>query len=380
MNGSANYTTLTDAQKVQFMLTNPALAKVINYNCDVFSTLKIVRKDEKEDDLTKLLKKPNPFQTQRQFLWMYRFWVMFGSAYMKSESNNIASTNARLFWLEPQKFNWGSSVLNKLDKHILSKKSENDLYKLTIDYTYTDGTKAKIALGDLTVFHDLANGLGNWLKGNSRIDPLYKIILNSESGLDSKNVNLEFSRKYLVSGQYDPSKNLNSPVGMQDIEKEGIVRKLRSKQAVHPVKAQVEIKRFVENLANLKLDESYNEDLSKIGAMYSIPGDVLEAIKGTATYENMEKSTARHIEYSEKPKAMDFLEGICSQFGLDANDYDLIFADNSFMKVFEKDQAEIFKSNAKTMETLVKIGGDANEIAEMLGMNLNFKKNAGQNQ
>lgn len=362
------------------MLTNPALAKVINYNCDVFSTLKIVRKDEKEDDLTNLLKKPNLFQTQRQFLWMYRFWIMFGSAYLKPESNNVASSNARLFWLEPQKLDWNKTVLDKLDKHILSKKSKNELLKLTVDYTYRDGTKSKIAIGDLVVFHDLANGLGNWLKGNSRIDPLYKIISNSESGLDSKNINLEFSRKYLVAGQYDPSKNLNNPIGMQNVEEEGIVKKLRSKQAVHPIKSQVDIKRFVENLANLKLDESYNEDLSKIGSMYNIPADVLEAIKATATYENMEKSTARHIEYSEKPKAMDLLEGLCNQFNLDVNDYDLIFADNSFMKVFEKDQSEIFKSNAKTMETLVKIGGDANEIAEMLGMNLNFKKNAGQNQ
>lgn len=362
------------------MLTNPALAKTINYNCDVFSTLKIVRKDENEDDLTRLLKNPNPFQTQRQFLWMYRFWIMFGSAYLKSESNNIASSNAKLFWLEPQKFTWDDKLLDKLDKLMISKKSKNDLMRETIKYTYRDGSKSYIPLSDISAFHDLANGMGNWLKGNSRIDPLYKIILNSESGLESKNINLEFSRKYLVAGQYDISKNLNSPTGMQNVEKEDIVRKLRSKQAVHPLKAQADIKRFVDNLANLKLDEAYSEDLSKIGSMYNIPSDVLEAIKGTSTYENMEKSTARHIEYSEMPKGMDLLEGLCTQFELDPEDYELIFANNSFMKVFEKDQAEIFKSNAKTMESLVKIGGDPNEIAEMLGMNLKFKKDAGSNQ
>ena len=362
------------------MLTNPALAKTINYNCDVFSTLKIVRKDENEDDLTRLLKNPNPFQTQRQFLWMYRFWIMFGSAYLKSESNNIASSNAKLFWLEPQKLTWDDKLLDKLDKLMISKKSKNDLMRETIEYTYRDGSKSFIPLADISAFHDLANGMGNWLKGNSRIDPLYKIILNSESGLDSKNINLEFSRKYLVAGQYDISKNLNSPAGMQNVEKEDIVRKLRSNQAVHPIKAQVDIKRFVDNLANLKLDESFNEDLKKIGSMYNIPSDVLEAIKGTSTYENMEKSTARHIEYSEMPKAMDLLEGLCTQFELNPEDYELIFANNSFMKVFEKDQAEIFKSNAKTMESLVKIGGDANEIAEMLGMNLKFKKDAESNQ
>ena len=121
-----------------------------------------------------------------------------------------------------------------------------------------------------------------------------------------------------------------------------------------------------------------NSDLAKIGSMYNIPKDVLEAISKGSTYENQEKSTARHIQYSETPKAMDLLEGLCNLFSLNVEDYKLSFADNSFMKVFEKDQAEINKINAETLQTLTNNGAKASEVAEMLGINLNFIENAPQ--
>lgn len=360
------------------MLTNPALAKVINYNCDVFSTLKITRVDEKEDSLTLLLKNPNFFQNQRQFLWMYRFWLMFGSAYIKSNSINIDASNSSLNLLEPQKFEWDSKLLDKLDKLIVSSKSKKDLLKNTVKYNFKDGSSKNIPLNELTIFHDLANGFGNPFKGSSRIDALYKVLSNTENGLDAKKINLDFTKKFLVSGNYDPTKNLDSPSGLQNIEKEGIIQKLKSNQSVFPIKAKVDIKRFVDNFSKLQLDESYNSDLAKIGSMYNIPKDVLEAISKGSTYENQEKSTARHIQYSETPKAMDLLEGLCNLFSLNVEDYKLSFADNSFMKVFEKDQAEINKINAETLQTLTNNGAKASEVAEMLGINLNFTENASE--
>ena len=213
----------------------------------------------------------------------------------------------------------------------------------------------------------------NWFIGSSRIDPLWKILGNTESGLDAKAINLEFARKFLVGGSYDPSKNLNSLDTMQNVEKEDIKTKLRSSEPVHPIKSQVEIKRFVDDLAKLKLDESYDSDLSKIGSMYNIPSDVLEAIKKGATYENQEKSLGRHISYSEMPKAEDLLEGLCQHFDLDANDYEITFNDNSFMQVFEKDKALVNMTNARTLDALIKTGVTPEDAAEYLGLDLEFK-------
>lgn len=374
INGKANYSTISDERKLAYMLNNPALADVILFNCDVFSLAKIKRKDNKENDpLIKLLKKPNHFQTQRQFLWMYRFWLMFGNAYLKPNSKHIDSLYNSMYWVNPTKLEWDSKVLEKLDKMVVSKSALKEMLELTVKYHYADRTKLTIKLGELMSFQDLANGISNWFIGNSRIDPLWKILGNTESALDAKAINLEFARKFLVGGSYDPTKNLNELDTMQNVEKEDIRTKLRSNEPVHPVKSQIEIKRFVEDLAKLKLDDSYDADLSKIGSMYNIPGDLLEAIKKGATYENQEKAIGRHISYSEMPKATELLEGLCKHFDLDPNDYEITFNDNSFMQVFEKEKALVNMTNARTLEILIKNGVKPEDAAEFLELDLQFK-------
>lgn len=349
--------------------------KVVALNCDVFSLLEISRKDEKDNDpLIKLLNNPNFFQTKRQFLWTYRFNIMLGNAYLKPNNKRVDSDYQQLYFLEPYKIDWSSKLTNKLDKFVVSKTSYNDILNSSIKYRYSDGKTQEIQLKELIAYSDLSNGLGNWYVGNSRIDALWKILGNVESNLDAKNINLEFARKFLVSGNYDPTKDLGSMATMQNVEKEDIKKKLRSNEPVHPIKSQIEIKRFVDDLAKLQLDDSYDSDLHKIGNLYNIPSDILEALKEGSTYENQEKAIGRHINYSEMPKALDLLEGLCTYFDLDVNDYEATFSNNSFMQVFEKDRAIVNMTNARTLETLIKNGAEPNAAAELLGIDLEFKK------
>lgn len=353
------------------MLTNPALAKVVNMNCDVFSLLEIKRKDKKEDDdLIKLLKNPNFFQSQRQFLWTYRFWTMFGTAYLKPNSNRVDSGIQQLYFLESYKIDW-KGLEKKLDKLVLSKKSYKEILDQSIVYKHNDGTKVKIQLKEIITYHDLTNGLGNWFKGNSRIDSLWKVLGNAENSLNAKGVNLDFSKKFLVSGSYDPTTDLNKP--MQNLEKEDIRTKLKSNESVYPIKSQIEIKRFVEDFAKLQLDQSYTSDLLIIADMFGTPKELISVLIEGTTFENQEKAIGRHISYSEMPKAKDLLEGLCNYFDKDVNDYEVTFADNSFMQVFEKDKAEVNHKKAKALEILVKNGADANEVAELFGYDLTFK-------
>ena len=86
LNGKSNYEKLTEEQRMRYMLTNPALAKVVSMNCDIFSLGKIERVDGENDAFLEALKKPNYFQTLRQFLWSYRYYTMFGNAYIKTNS------------------------------------------------------------------------------------------------------------------------------------------------------------------------------------------------------------------------------------------------------------------------------------------------------
>lgn len=354
------------------MLTNPALAKVVYLNCDVFSLGKIKRKDDAVDEFIRAINKPNHFQTLRQFLWSYRFWIMFGNAYLKPNTKILANERLQLYWINSSCIDWGKETTDQLDKFILSNQSFKRIEDLKVTYTFNDGTKTEIKLGELIPFQDLTNNTGNWYRGNSRIDALHKIISNNESGLDAKNINLEFSRKFLVSGNYDPAKNLEGFSTMQDLEKENINQKLRGNEAVIPLKAQADIKRFVENLAKLELDDSYNEDLMKIGSIYNMPTELLDTLKEGATYENQDAALSRHICYSEMPKAQDLLEGLCNYFGVNVDDYEMSWDYLPFMQEDEKDRAEVNSKNALTLEQLVKMGADRTEAAEYLRIDLEF--------
>ena len=81
------------------MITNPALAKVVNLNCDVFSLGRIQRKDGKSDDFIQALQQPNYFQTLRQFLWSYRFFIMFGNAYIKPNTKIANNDKGQIYLL-----------------------------------------------------------------------------------------------------------------------------------------------------------------------------------------------------------------------------------------------------------------------------------------
>ena len=69
---------LTDKDRLAIILSNPAVLKVFSLQCELFSLgrIKAVKnnKDVQNDKLVNLLNYPNPFQSQRKFLWDYMFW------------------------------------------------------------------------------------------------------------------------------------------------------------------------------------------------------------------------------------------------------------------------------------------------------------------
>src|SRR5690554_4597303 len=81
IDGSTAFSTeLSDLERIEWALKNPALLKVICLQCDLYSLGEFkVKVDEVEDDnhsLKKILDNPNPFQTCSEFLWEFMFWKM----------------------------------------------------------------------------------------------------------------------------------------------------------------------------------------------------------------------------------------------------------------------------------------------------------------
>jgi hypothetical protein len=324
-----------DQDKINVILSNPAALKVFALNCDLFSLGKI-NTPAVNDFLYTQRKKPNFKQNWTQFLWDYMFFVQLGTAYLWTPNNSLNETSP-IQWLNPAKLDFDSNLIDKLNNLILSNVTYKDLLKGTVKYSFGNTSKL-IPISEITPFYDLTNTVSNnSFKGVSRIDALYKVISNSENALNAKSINLEFSQKFIASAK---SESLES-VNMTDTEKRNIEGVVRGNKNVHAIKKPIDIKRFVDDIARLKLDECFYNDYFMIGSMYGIPRDVLEANLKGSTYENQEKAVNRHVEYVLKPKGQMLTDSLEDLFNYP--ELTMSWEHLSFNQVFEKERQEVIK-------------------------------------
>ena len=334
INGATNnIDKLTETQRFRLIMQNPAALKVFKTNCDLFS---LGRVETENSQLKKFFDNPNFYQSSSQFLWDYMFWRMLGTSYLRVTSRNL-NDNTRGYFLEPHRIKWDNKVLEKLDGMTLTNQSYNELTRLTLEYCHTDGTNEFIPIRDLIINFDLSNGLGNWIKGNSAVDALYKIISNSDATLNAKGVNTKFTHEFMVTGQQNDKDTSFTGLQMSNEEVNSIQKSFLKNKTVHPTKSKIDIKRFVDDLNKLGLDSSYLADLELIGGMYSIPRELLGA---ESTYENQEKALFRHVEYAIKPSAKDFKDEFSKYFNINPDDWSISYDHLAFMQVVEKDRAD----------------------------------------
>lgn len=372
LNGTAQYNDYSsDYKKLEAVFSNPALLKVIALQCDLFSLGEVyVYKDGKiieNDPFIEMIKKPNPFQKKSQFLWDVMFWNMIGNTYNYCESKIVSEDN-NLYILENNKIEFPVEMLKYQDKIVLSKKTKDAIDSFLIHYNYLDGSTDKLKWGNIIHMPDLTNGTGNWFRGASRIDALYKIVSNSEASMDALNINIRYSGKFMVAGQSDPENVTQLP--MSETEKQDIETKVNGRKSVHAVKSMIDIKRFVENIANLKLDEINLNQYFLIGTAYGIPKDVLESFN-SGTYENQEKARGAFVSYCLQPKGKLFLEGHSAFFGYDILGKSIVidWEHLPFMQVFAKERAETLKIQTESLLNLMKAGVKLEEINRMLDTN-----------
>jgi hypothetical protein len=364
---------ISDREKLKKVCENPALLKVISLDCDIFSLGKVNKFEEgkliEEDFLYSLVKKPNLMQSWTSFFWDYKWWLnVCGTSVLYNPNNSKNIGNTSLQFLNPANITYNDTLIRKLQKFIFSNLSYNEVLEGSISYKFDNGESKDILLKELEFFHDLTNaGQSNPLKGISRIDALYKVINNSELALDAKGINLFLAGKFMVAGKADPSKTDFSNIPMSEDEKLSIENKVLSNKSIHAVKSMIGIKRFVENMGALKLDESFVADYFMFGSMFNIPRDILETSLRGSTYENQEKAMARLIEYCEKPKAQKLTDWFETQF--DLQDIRMSWNHLMFMKIFEKEQINNQKLKASALLELMKAGVKLDEINTMLETN-----------
>lgn len=361
-----------DKKKIAAVFTNPAVLKVFKLQCDMFSLAKpyvyLNGREKVNDPVLNLFKYPNPFQQKSQLLWDYMFWKMIGNAYIYVDSDSVQSDSNKIYFLDPAKMNFPQYMVDMRDKIVLSDATLKEINNQLITYTYADGTTQKMKWGRISVVSDLSNGVGNWFKGPSTIDAMYEIISSSAKSIKSKKINVDFAGKYMVAGQADPTNVTQLP--LSDTEKQDIESKMNGRKTVHAVKSMIDIKRFVERADIIsELDASYWDDYFKIGSLFNIPKDVLEASLKGATFENQEKATARHVDYTLAPAGELFTNSFERRFGYTNREIVLSWDHLPFTQAFAKDRAATDKLKTEALLNLMKAGVKIEEINSTLDTN-----------
>lgn len=337
-------------KKLDAVLSNPAVLKVLTFRADMYSQVKFNEysndKLVEKDFLYSYKKNPNPMQNWIDLHWDISFNRDLGNAYLYVENDTFYCFGLQNIKIDEQK-------LKEINKYRFSEYKTKQAIKGTFKARLNcDSEWQTLKLENLYLLSDLSNNIsGNWLCGNSRLDALYDVVQNSKLSLKAKKKNLFFTTKHMVNGTHD-GKVDSRP--MTDEEQKSISDSMFSSKDIFATKSRLEVRQLVDNLDNLKLDESYLSDLSIIANMYGMTKDILDILTKGSTYENKEKSIGAFIDYSLMPKVQqhsDLLEII-----LQKEDIRGSFKHLPFNAVFEAEKVTNKKVELEALKIASELG------------------------
>lgn len=319
----------------KYTLESPALLMCRKFIADYGSLAKIHGyrngKMYKEDYLYELADKPNPFQTWTELIWQYFF-------YANAENVYLYNQNKVIYLLKRENIDISSDQLKKYQKLYFSESNKKSTLRGEFKYKNEDGTTTPLKLENLYIIDVMSGISGDWFNGSSVIHSLKGIVDNSNQSIESKNRNLFYTTKILVSGSQTDAQRLSGGV-MSPNEQKSVSDTLLSSKPIHAVKDNLDVKQLVSNLKALGLDDSFNADFAKLTRMFNIPSDLIDLIiKGGVFNEGKEKSLGLYVYYTLVPmlqKLTDILEVI-----FDEEDLRPSFSHCQFNKVFEKEKQE----------------------------------------
>lgn len=334
---------------IEYALDNPAFMLALKAKCDLFSLVKInsYTKDnvlDKEDFFHTVVGNANYFQTWEQLLWEYCFWKSIGTAYLYTPDNNEITKGTQFIMLRPQDIVFSSETRKALGKIVLTKKSYDDLMKNQVKYRQNDDSinnALPIALKLIHPFFSTTNGItGNWYEGYSMINSLTPIMDNVMELLKTQNVNLRYSGKFM--GTKETGKiDLNDLNNGTALETKDIEEKVSSSKDFHALKEPFSIKRFVDSIANLKLDDQLITQYFLIGKMLGMPKDYLEASLKGSTYDNKSQAMLQVVSQVLQPDIDQFTSFVEGKYGV--NKLKGSWSHLPFMSDSEKTRQELIK-------------------------------------
>lgn len=358
---------------------HPILTPALLFVAKLFSQAEIWLEDKKTGEkiynhwLLDLIKRPNYFQTQNDFLEAHNFiQIASGKAVLWIRRTTGMSQPTTMYLLNPDLIEYPDKFRTKL-----SKTGKNNTIKNQYIIYDRDGENEKIPFRDLLFFYDMPNGLNteNIFDVRSRIDGLRQTLINTFDSLEAKNVILKTNGKELITAdakagsfpltdeeKKDVEDTLQNSYGSGRNRKRGIVTKSNLKwQSLHIA------------LRDLGLDESTKVDGNLIYTALHIPKDILSLEAKKTTYNNFKESMVSYIQNEMQPTLNSFLATM--SLLLDDNRYELIgtYEKMPIMQYILIERYDGIQKKATAL-SMLRNSGIPDEIAlEMAGFDKNIK-------
>jgi len=295
-------------------LTNPVLMSIIALRCKIYSQMKITHLNSagnpiENSEVLRLLKQPNYFQSQEDFLFQ-QMWFLSATGTNYTYKVNALNTTKSIYNLLPSEIDLQNS--QKVKSFITTKQELNAYGDRKIKYKL-DGQIFEIALKNIIPTYDLANGLScnSLMNSPSRVSGISKTLENIEENLLSKNVNLKMSQKYLMASQGD-----GNEAQIQQSDRNDITSKI-SRKSLLITNANIKAQHLVSDMKRLFLDEQFSNDALTCLLAFDMSKDILNYFSnGASTYENKEKAMLDYIQNSIQSDANNTMNSFASSFGL----------------------------------------------------------------
>lgn len=357
---------------LEMSLTNPVLMTIIALRSSLYSQMRITHVDAKGKEIEnspylKLLKSPNYFQSQEDFLYQ-QMWFLSASGtnniYFKKTIVNEVPNG--LYNLIPSEIDYKNT--HKVSKFLWTKKDQKVFEERVIEYTL-DNTTFEIKLSELIPLYDLSNGLTNnyFIQSPSRVKGITKVLENIEQNLKSKNKNLQFSAKYIGQNQSDGNEGQLMPEDRTSIEK------ILGSKDVLTTNKNIKYQHLVSDMKRLYLDEQYSEDFLKCLLAFDMNKNVINPFSKDSTFENQNQGLISYIQNSIQTTADAFVNSLNQSFGLYENNQKLVASYDHLpmMQVVVNEKVNSFKSLQETIK-IAKENGTLND-AEAKKMSDEFR-------
>jgi ribosomal protein S18 len=292
---------------------NFVLMTICALRAKIYSQMKIQHFDRNGKEVVdspyiKLFKQPNYFQSQEDFLFC-QMWFLSATGNDYCYEVLSGKDPSALYNLIPSEIDFKDT--NKLKKFITTKGDIKEYEEQKIVYTL-DGQDYKLPLKSIIPFYDLANGMSknSPMQSRSRVQGIDHVLQNIEENIKSKNINLRFSQKYIISSASD-----GNEVQIQEPDRKDMLRKIGQKSVII-TNQKIQATHLVSDFKKLFLDEQLSNDALFCLLAFDMNKDILNYFHDGSTYENQERAMLNYIQNSTQVDANNTMNSFASHWGL----------------------------------------------------------------